>query len=162
MDNFYSVLIGVVSSLLATTVFISATELFRRVFLPWYADKVYRGVRIDGNWQLVSVKGHSIDEDAPTSKLGISQKGDVITGSYQHPHLNTGSICEYDFLGKIRDMYLLGSADPKSKTMIDAISFLLFIEYEDGTLKLKGSLLCRGKPGEIEHFSDAVYEKRPS
>jgi hypothetical protein len=162
MDNFYSVIIGIFSSLIATAIFISSIELFRKVFLPWYANKIYRGVRIDGIWKITAYKGNSIEDNSTDMKFSFKQKGEIVSGTYQHLHLKTGAPCEYKFSGKIRDMYVLGTADPISNNMIDAISILLYVTYEDSILKLKGSLLCSAGPGKVNHHSEVVFEKEPS
>jgi hypothetical protein len=60
MDPFWSLVIGIVSSLVATALFLGFAEFFRRSLLPWYIDKLYRGVRIDGTWTLHMMDGKSI------------------------------------------------------------------------------------------------------
>ena len=47
-----SLIIGISSSLAATLLFIGGSEIFRKIFLPWYADFIYKGIRIDGDWKL--------------------------------------------------------------------------------------------------------------
>ncbi len=61
-DLVISLGIGISSSLFATALFISVSEFFRRIILPWYADKIYRGVRVDGEWEVDEILGKSLKD----------------------------------------------------------------------------------------------------
>jgi len=143
-----SIIIGIVSSLFATAIFIILSEFIRRVAIPWYEDKIYRGVRIDGKWELL----HLGDEDeligGISMQLHLKQKGDVISGTYMHSMGET----TYNYLisGKIRDMYFLATAVPASNRQIDGMSLLLHIQYEKSKLKMQGGVLYEGSPGKVK------------
>lgn len=160
MDGIDSILIGISTSLIATVIFIMATKLIAKVILPWYADKIYRGVRVDGEWIVSEVNGVALPKGDRPMKFLLFQSGDVITGTYTHPNLKTGSSCEYNFHGKIRDMHLMGVADPISKKMVDAISVLFYIKYENSTLSLSGGVLSSGKSSAV--FSHTVVFEQVS
>jgi hypothetical protein len=150
MDNLSSLIVGIVSSLIATAVFIASSELFRRVILPWYEDKIYRGVRIDGEWRLKSVVGKAFDPKDTTliSKFTLHQKGEKITGEYMHAD-DDGRPEVYLVTGFIRDGYLSVLTEPKSRRSIDAGVGLYHIRYEDSSLHLLGSLTYVGTPGAV-------------
>lgn len=148
MEYALSLFIGIFRSLLATALFISLSEFFRRVVLPWYADRIYRGIRVDGTW---------ICEGTPDSeaKLVLEQKGDRITGVYSHGAKSgeKNSVTRYKFEGTLKDAYLSGTAFPESKYMLDSVVFILRI-YHPATgngLTLGGkALFLETNSGEIK------------
>ena len=159
MSNFISLIIGIVSSLVATGVFIALSELFRRVVLPWYEDKIYRGVRIDGEWRLKSVDGKLVDpKDKDTeSKFTLRQKGEKVTGEYKHGDVD-GKDEVYLVIGFIRDGYLSLLSEPKSRRSMDAGVGLYHIRNEDSKLQLLGSLTFVSTPGQVKTQERMCYE----
>ncbi|MBF0376245.1 MAG: hypothetical protein HQK72_02065 [Desulfamplus sp.] len=159
MSNFVSLIIGIVSSLVATAVFIVLSEFFRRIVLPWYEDKIYRGVRIDGEWRIKSVDGKAVDpKDATlTSKFTLHQKGEKVMGQYFH-----GGVDEKDEVylvtGHIRDGYLSLISEPKSRRSIDAGVGLYHIRYDGSKLQLLGALTYIVNHGEVETQKMMCYE----
>lgn len=141
--------IGISSSLLATALFISASEFFRRKILPWYADKIYRGVRIDGDWEVIEALGVNLKDHDRSMTLSLKQKGDVIAGTYSHKD-GDKEIDEYIVEGRIRDMYFLATAIPKSNRHVDGITLLLYINNVKSKLVMTGGLLYQSKPGEVK------------
>ncbi|MDE1211861.1 hypothetical protein [Vibrio aestuarianus] len=145
-NHIISVFIGIVSSLLATGLFIGLSEFVRRVVLPWYEDKIYRGVRVDGSWSLTEIGEINFEEEE--MKMHLTQHGDQVSGSYYH--VDEGKKYEYVVSGRISGMYFLATAVPKTSRQIDAISFLLHIDTNKGYLKMSGGVLNQGKPGEVK------------
>lgn len=142
-----SLVVGIASSLIATALFIGFSELMRRVILPWYADKIYRGVRIDGEWELCRIEEKELSNKDSYMRLILEQNGDKIIGDYSHKGKDE-EVDEYIIDGRIRDMYFLATAVPKSNRKVDGISFLLHIAYGKH-LTMKGTFLSQGKPGEV-------------
>lgn len=132
-----ALIIGICSSLLATGLFIAISELFRRVILPWYADKVYRGVRIDGHWEVEDVADYSNGERCQS--MTLKQKGDVISGVYTHADPEDTDV--YDLHGRVRDQYFMATAAPQSNRHIDGIVLMLKIFNQGGKQRLKGGVL---------------------
>lgn len=148
MENIaLSLIIGIGSSLLATAIFILASECIRTILLPWYTDKIYRGVRIDGEWQIKERHGKEWQSENLSMTLKLAQKGEIITGTYTHK--SDREIDEYILEGRIRDMYFLATAVPKSNRHVDAITLLLHINNVNSNLVMTGGVLCQGKPGEV-------------
>ena len=158
MENIgLSLVIGILSSLFATALFISISELIRRVFIPWYSDKIYRGVRIDGIWDFVEANGVSMSSPESPALMSLTQKGEIITGSYSHKDDITNEIDEYILEGKVRDMYFLATAIPKSKRQIDALSLLLHVNNVKSQLIMSGSILSTGDPGCVESHDGVKF-----
>ncbi|MEZ8252098.1 hypothetical protein AB6C79_05210 [Vibrio splendidus] len=153
-NHLLSVVIGIISSLLATGVFIGMSEFFRRVVLPWYIDKVYRGVRVDGSWSLIEIDGISFE--GREAKLSLTQHGDSISGIYYH--VNNGKKYTYVVSGRLSGMYFLATAVPQSTRQIDAISFLLYIDTSLGALKMSGGILNQDKPGQVQANDGVVFQ----
>ena len=157
MENIYPALVvGIASSLVATVIFISMSELIRKIILPWYADKIYRGVRIDGEWEIKEFEGKEIESSKKSCvKLSLKQCGEKITGKYSHKL--TDEIDEYILEGRVRDMFFLATAVPKSKRLIDASSFLLHIDYSNSKLIMTGGILYKSTPGQIKTYADMKF-----
>lgn len=149
MENYaLSIIIGIVSSLFATAIFIMMSEFIRKVAIPWYEDKIYRGVRIDGKWELLHLGDEDEQVDGLSMQLHLKQRGDVVFGTYMHSIGDT--TYTYVLSGKIRDMYFLATAVPESNRQIDGMSLLLHIQYKKSKLQMQGGVLYEGAPGEVE------------
>ena len=160
MNNMLSLIIGIVSSLVATAAFIAMSEFFRRVVLPWYEDKIYRGVRIDGEWRLKSMGGKvfGAQDDKSVSSFTLHQKGEKITGEYMHKGDDDEKPEVYLVVGFIRDGYLSVLTEPKSRRSIDAGVGLYHIRYNDSKLQLLGSLTYVSAPGGVKTLQEVCYE----
>ncbi|MBF6057748.1 hypothetical protein [Thiomicrorhabdus heinhorstiae] len=161
-----SLIIGISSSLVATALFILLSEFIRRVIIPWYADKIYRGVRIDGEWEATVLSGNedakeTMEENDMFMRLSLSQKGETIKGGYTHKNINEEAD-EYHLEGRIRDMYFLATAIPKSNRKIDGISFLFHIDYKGSKLRMIGGVLSQGKAGEVLSHNGIGFEWKNS
>jgi hypothetical protein len=147
-DIALALIIGICSSLLATALFVSIAELFRRVVLPWYADKIYRGVRINGNWE-AEFMGHPVvdlTEGEITQSLILVQKGDSISGTYTHTSPEEMDV--YDINGCVRDQYFMATATPQSNRQIDGVVLMMRIFNKGGRQRLKGGILYRSDEGD--------------
>ena len=89
MNTLTAVFIGVASSLIATFIFYWLIELFKRIVLPWYEDKIYRGVRIDGKWTSTTIRDPENDISA---SMQLNQKGENVTGTYSQSININGNI----------------------------------------------------------------------
>jgi hypothetical protein len=146
----YPLLIGIASSLFATAIFILTSEIFRKIFLPWVSDKIYRGVRIDGVW---------LDE-SETSKFELKQWGNKITGVYSHE--TNGEITSYNVTGLLKNTYFMALTVPVSDKVIDAGAVLVYIEYTNSNLIMKGCMLYKDTPGEVKSWDNMLYKQRIS
>ncbi|WP_428818432.1 hypothetical protein [Microbulbifer sp. MCCC 1A16149] len=141
--NLTSLLIGIGSSIIATAILYGTAELFRRVILPWIADSLYKGVRIDGNWKYIPVNA-----PANSINLTLNQSGERLTGTL-HCSINSFE-ATYNLSGLIRNGFFTATAIPVSNKMIDAASLLLHVGYEQTTLILNGALLVKTGPAGVK------------
>lgn len=151
--QFTSLMIGIISSLVATAIFILMSEVFRRVLLPWFADKIYQGVRIDGTWKL---ELNNTDSALQSGELKLEQWGNKIKGIYYH-EIN-GSREFYNISGSISNMYLMYTCVPTSNRKIDAAAALLHIvEGDECNLNLVGNLLYQSHGGKVSSWDDVKF-----
>jgi hypothetical protein len=155
----FPLLIGIGSSLVATAIFVIASEVVRRIVIPWAEDKIYRGVRIDGDWQVQSAQGISLDK--ADMRMSLTQKGDRISGTYSHNYDDKGD-GTYKINGTLRNMYFMAYMEPSSNKVIDACAILMHVEHSDGKLLLKGSLLHKTKPGKLEAWDGITFHQKTS
>lgn len=140
MDEITQALVlGIFGSLIATGVFVGLSELTRRILLPWYSDKIYRGVRIDGEWEEKSMSATGAPKLAMT--LSLTQKADKIDGFYMHTNGDETDI--YVLTGQLRDQYLHAIATPKSDRHIDGVTLLLRVDNVNSRQELEGGILYR-------------------
>lgn len=144
-----SIVLGIVSSLIATAFFIAISELTRRLLIPWYTDRIYRGARIDGRWELKRLA----DKEVLGSRLGmymdLTQSGDEVSGTYSHKG-NDGTVDTYRLAGCIRDRYFLATATPVSNRHLDGVALVLYLRTENSELVLSGGALFCSEPGGVK------------
>lgn len=132
-------IIGISSSLVATTMFIAASEFARRILLPWYADKLYRGVRIDGTWTKKSeFPGSELKKE--TTTLILMQKGDRIFGTFSFRTTEEQKVEIYNVEGIIRDGIFTAMMRSRTSYHLDAITILSRISCPSDKLEMKGAI----------------------
>jgi hypothetical protein len=154
----FPIIIGICSSLVATAIFISLSELFRRLIFPWIEDKIYRGVRVDGDW---TIKFKAGTKDLSRSMhLNLVQWGDKVSGTFYHQENDEKT--EYRVVGTLKNMYLMAYMEPSSSRLIDACTILLHVECKGGNLLLEGSMLHKTDPGKLESWEHLVFTQENS
>jgi hypothetical protein len=150
-----ALLLGIISSLVATGLFIGISEIFRRVLVPWYADRIYRGVRIDGDWEAIAFNATPVPQDIEIT-FHLKQSGDRVSGAYAHKGPK-GRRDTYQLTAVIRDGYLLAYATPISDRHMDAIALLLYIHTKLDDLQMTGAVLCSGEPGKVRTLEQLTF-----
>jgi len=151
-----SLIIGIASSLVATLLFIGGSLFLRKGFLPWYADKVYRGVRIDGTWAMEAFGDH----DGVAVTLALKQSGENVSGNV---YVNVDdSRMTFEFAGRVQNMYLSGICHPQSKRHIDPMTFLLHIDFYGGNLKMQGGMCLVKQAAEVSANSNVCFNLQDS
>lgn len=151
------VVVGIISSLIATSIFIGLSEIFRRLVFPWIEDKIYRGVRVDGTWKLKTKDGTSII-NGTSIEMEIKQWGDKVSGRCFTQDEDENTV--YKMHGVLKNMYLMAYMEPASSRMIDASAVLFHVEHEKNHLHLRGSLLHKAKPGKVGCWEDLTFVQR--
>jgi|TARA_R100001039_G_scaffold37683_2_gene36873 hypothetical protein len=136
MEEVTPLIIGISSSLVATFIFLFSRWILLEVLIPWYLDKIYKGIRVDGQWTDV-MEG---EEDCPVrAALNLKQNANKITGIYSHIFLKeVDSTTTYKVEGEIRDSYVTLTCWPLAKDHLDA-GTMLFKVFSRSGLRMKGS-----------------------
>lgn len=69
------ILVGVCSGLVTGIVILVFTQIWQKILVPWYEQRIYRGVHIDGTWTL---------EDIGAKDSGWSQREILIIKQIAH------------------------------------------------------------------------------
>jgi hypothetical protein len=136
-----AIIIGVISSLIATAIFILISELFRRWVLPSYADFVYRGLRIDGEWRMCQEDDKAISADNATVHFFLKQKSDRISGSMIIGKPSEKIKAKFVIAGHIRDGHITYHATPESFRFNDVFCGVFKTKFRDNKQVLVGRLL---------------------
>ena len=132
METLEIVLTGIISSLVATFIFLGGAFIFRKHVSPWIEDSMYKGVRIDGHWKDADID----DESSLFSALDLKQKASEITGIYSHG--NDSDKTSYKVRGEIQNTYVNASFWPISSKLIDSFTFLGRVYHSESNLRIKG------------------------
>jgi hypothetical protein len=75
-----SIIIGIVSGLITSSLIYLLIQVFNKIVRPWYQDIIYSGVRIDGQWytQKTFLNGEIIQDEL----LELKQHAYKIIGTY--------------------------------------------------------------------------------
>lgn len=148
----HEIAIGVVSGILTSLVIAVVVAFFNRVVIPWYRERIYRGVILDGKWN-GSMTISSITYDL---QLIINQKGTNIDGAFsartQDPNApNKASMM--NFRGEIKEGYALLNCYSIDRQDISFGSMMLKIRKE----RLSGKQIFRDlTESTIDVFSSKV------
>ncbi|HDY7777309.1 TPA: hypothetical protein RQK14_004195 [Vibrio vulnificus] len=153
-SNFISLVIGIVSSLMATALFIGLSEFVRKVVIPWGKDKLYNGVRIDGDWI------HDIEKSKYKfeAQMSLSQWGNQVEGSYHHKVSNRQE--NYKVSGTVSNQFVLLNFTPISDKRMDVAVSLLHIDEADdhGKLELVGKMLNKSGSSKVNVIEHLVFK----
>lgn len=159
MTNSDAVIFGVVSSLLATFLFLILAKIFERIILPWFRQQVYRGVRIDGTWQYTEPLP---SPDSQTIQLTFRQSADELRGQQtivSHVGGQT-TTTHYRVSGFISDGRIVAYCRPLDSHSTNYATF--YLQFQDTThgAELRGLGCATGQNGAIVHFP-AVFTPHP-
>jgi len=167
MDSLASLLIGILSSLAATAIFLGAAEALRKIVLPWWADHIYRGVRIDGVWELAAFASDEEEEDDDESTvrmaIELSQRSDKVSGTYTITYKSdegAEGVLIYQFTGHVRDAYLVAIAQPTSRYMIDPATFLFRISNHHGLCLTGATCYVGHQTGQIKVQENVCFRRK--
>ena len=97
------VFIGIIGGLITSIIILLISVLWKKVFVPWLDNRLYKGTRIDGTWQTTMV----IDGDTVHESATIKQYGNKVTGTIEYPMDTQGKSHTYKVEGKFQDGILI-------------------------------------------------------
>jgi hypothetical protein len=150
LSMFGSLVVGIVSSLVATFIFLVLAEVARRILVPWFRQQVYRGVRVDGLWRW------EIAATADTSKHDLQfqfvQAGDQLSGVHTLVSSDADgrvTVSTYSIVGFVADARVIGYVRPLDKQSTTYTSFYLVFRDTVHGAELFGHLTSEKITGEL-------------
>ncbi len=149
----WPIAIGIISGLITYLLVASGRWLWGKKIVPWYEDKVYRDVRLDGDWQTTfyGEDGGEFNETAT-----VHQTANNVTGDIQLQ--GETAIKHYEFQGKIANLLLTAEYWLKGASSRDRGAFCVTVK-ENGK-KLEGYLSWYSDSDDDIRFSEYVWHKK--
>jgi hypothetical protein len=144
------ILIGTGSALLATLLAFLFTTSWRSQIGPWIADQLYRGLRVEGSWELEE----SFDKDGESrysqhETLELRQKATKLTGRLTLiDREQSVPVRTLDVSGFVQDRFVVLNCTPATR---QDIGYVVYLGEIVGDGKLRGS--CA-----YYHISDSKIE----
>jgi hypothetical protein len=141
-----AILTGVFSGLVSSVVIFLWVTYWRRAVVPWYEDRLYQGLRIDGEWVTEGFyPGEDFRETVYVEQNGYSVRGRIALTSREQPE-------EYRFEGEFRNLILTARYWTPGSNDLDRGTFTL-------TVKDSGNTLNGFSVGYIDQASSVVSGK---
>jgi hypothetical protein len=169
-----SLVVGVVSSLVATFLFLVLAEAARRIIIPWFRQQVYSGVRVDGVWRWEIPANPAIPATATTPAIDATPKhelrfqfvqaGDQLSGVHTLVTASAGgkiTVSTYSITGFVADARVIGYARPLDKQSTTYTSFYLKFRDTFHGAQLYGRLTADKIDGDFVS-PDVCMERVPS
>ena len=152
------IMLGIVSSLVATGLFIALGEFLRKVVIPYWKDHTYSDIRVDGEWRLVVFgEGTPVTDDSVVS-MSLKQYANKVSGTFWHKDKNSEEMAIYRLDGTIKSMYLHAMAVRESNRSLDGATFLLHIEDGKDGLQMRGGSLFQVAQGNVESQLNMIFK----
>ncbi len=145
--------IGIISGLVTFLIVLLIKNVWERWFLPWYENKIYRDIRLDGHWE---TKFFREEDEEAQERATIYQKAHRVRGTIIYDY--SGGVREYEFTGQVRNLLLTAEYGLKGPSSLDRGAFALAVK-EDGR-KLEGYLSWYSHQHDEIKFSKYVWSKR--
>ena len=123
----YSLVTGVISGLLAVFLVFVITTCWRKILVPWYENRIYQDIRIDGVWS-----GSGVEREKPfTEVIRVKQIAHRVEGEIVFKNRN--AIIEYIFKGEFKSLLLTAQYYAKQESNLDRGTFTLLLHNNKKT-----------------------------
>lgn len=154
---YQAIFLGVISGVITTLILSLVVLFFKKIFTPWYEERVYKGIDVSGAWKTCKKEGNW----ELYIFINLNQKGHNIEGTFQAKTSWFNPTREYtnhyQIQGEIVDNHLLINykALPKDRTGLG--SFLLRVSQ--GGKKLRGGAvyIADGDSDEIATLDELIF-----
>ena len=139
MSPSLSIIIGIISGIIAYLVVSIFVKIFNGLVIPWYQTVIYRGIKIEGQWDGFYEKTPGREE--PSYTVYLKQSGHKINGEILLSVQPTGKKSQKRFKleGVFRDNNLILKCEAKDQTRLGMGSHVMKL-VADGQ-RFKGSWL---------------------
>jgi hypothetical protein len=153
MDTSQTALLGIISSLVATFLFLALRQIIINIIIPWFRRQIYRGVKIEGVWETEM-------SDNIKYTFHLKQDADSINGIFTHSQSTDHDInsLSYSISGFCRDGFFVGTAEPSAQDAIDHQAFLFAIIHREQSLYIVGKTLTVDS-GKISSSNEVEFRK---
>lgn len=132
-----SLVIGVVSGIVATFLVVVFRSIWKNILVPWYDERLYQGPKIEGVW-LADIKFSDPHREPSKHRLRLKRAGYKVTGrTVCYEGYSEGN--SYDLNGAFKNLILTCSYQIDHPRQIERGSMVLML-VNDGKV-LKGHLL---------------------
>lgn len=129
----YNLVIGIAAGSLWTIILVTLASLFKNSILPWYRNKVFKGLDISGEWHVV---GELICQKI---KINLSQHAQKVTGDAIFVDLREGrshnTLRTFNIKGIIKERFIVLTLEAKDKQTIGIATYLVEAVGDGRTLK---------------------------
>ncbi len=120
---------GILSGLLATFLILVITKYWKQVIIPWYEDRVYKDIRIAGEWKTRGEhKEGRFEEDAKVRQKAHWVWGDIVYKTEE-------GIIDYEFKGEFKNLILTAQYGVKGESNLDRGTFTLMLRNNGRVLR---------------------------
>lgn len=152
------IIVSLITSVITWTVLIFG----KNVIIPFYETIVYKGILVSGTWTHTSTLHQGThDETTYTEKLFLKQSASSIEGNYTVVSLfkdNTQVVSTYDIKGRVKDGYIVLTANIQDQKQIGCGSFVL--KVISGGQKLFGNVTLLNRLADnIVTYPNCTYNK---
>jgi hypothetical protein len=120
---------GILSALIATFLVFIGAKYWNAVIVPWYEDKVYKDIRIEGEWKTSGEENrHVFNEIAKVKQKAHRVWGEII-------YKTEDNVVEYEFEGEFKNLILTARYCVKGQNDLDRGTFTLMLKNNGKILK---------------------------
>jgi len=124
-----SLLAGILGGLVSSSIVFVWVTYWRRALVPWYENRVYQGLRIDGEWETEgSFSGKPFSEVAHVHQKAYTVRGTTI-------YTSGDQVEEYAFEGEFRNLILTAWYWAPGSNDLDRGTFTLAVKDSGYTLE---------------------------
>ncbi len=120
---------GVTGALIATFLIFVGNKYWKEIIIPWYEDRLYKDVRIAGNWKTLGYEaGVEFNEIAKIQQKAHRIWGEIIYKTEE-------DVNEYEFEGEFKNLILTARYCVKEESNLDRGTFTLMLQNNGRMLK---------------------------
>lgn len=128
-EVFFALGVGVVSGLFSTILVFLGAKYWNSVVIPWYEERVYKDIRIAGEWR---TRGKESGEEFSETAI-IKQNAHRVWGEITYR--TEDEFILYEFEGELRNLILSARYWVKGQNNLDRGTFTLMVKDNGDTLQ---------------------------
>lgn len=117
------------SGLITALIVFICLRYWNAVIVPWYENRIYKDIKIDGEWKALGDEQSEVFEE----KVKVKQNAHRVYGDIIYK--STSELIEYQFEGEFRNLILTARYWVKGENNLDRGTFTLMTKNNGRTLK---------------------------